>query len=91
MKKFKVRYIILIVLALALLLNEGSRTVFVRYFEIRRLNASIERARHENALLRQRVYFLEHEPSFLERMVRAELGVISAGEIEYRFETPRAR
>ncbi|MCL2389570.1 MAG: septum formation initiator family protein [Elusimicrobia bacterium] len=65
------------------------RTVFVRYFEIRRLNASIARSTRENELLRQRIYFLENEPAFLERMVRAELGVIAEGEIEYRFTVPR--
>jgi cell division protein FtsB len=85
MKKFKVRYIIILIILLVLFLNEGARTVFRRHFEVRRLNAAIENAKYQNTLLKKRIYYIENEPAYLERMARADLGVIAPDEIEYRF------
>lgn len=85
--KGKYRYIFLILLFLFLILNEGSRTLIRRFFEQRKLNSDIKSAQYQNSLLKQRIYYLENEPSYLERMVRSELHVIAPGEIEYRFST----
>jgi cell division protein FtsB len=88
MRRFKVRYIIFIIAIPALLVltfNEGSRTLVRRFFEQNKLKKDIENARAENDLLKNRIYYLENEPSYLERMVRSELKVVSTGEIEYRF------
>lgn len=85
--KNKGRYIILILVLLFLALNEGSRTLVRRFFEERKLNADIENAQYQNSLLKKRIYYLENEPSYLERMVKSELSVIAPEEIEYRFNT----
>jgi cell division protein FtsB len=68
-----------------LIFNEGNRTLVRRFFEINKLNRNIEYARYQNELLKKRIYYLENEPSYLERMVRGELNVAAPGEIEYRF------
>jgi cell division protein FtsB len=85
MKKLKIRYIILLVFLLILIFNEGNRTLVRRYFEINKLNRSIKYAQYQNELLKKRIYYLENEPSYLERMVRSELNVAAPYEIEYRF------
>lgn len=91
MKKFKIRYIILIIALAVLAFNEGSRTLVRRFIEQRKLNSDIKSARHQNELLKKRIYYLENEPSYIERMVRSELSVIAPGEIEYRFHTKEAK
>ncbi|MDR1104343.1 MAG: septum formation initiator family protein [Endomicrobium sp.] len=85
MKKIKIRYIILLVLLLILIFNEGNRTLVRRCFEIDKLNRSIKYAQYKNELLKKRIYYFENEPSYLERMVRGELNVAASDEIEYRF------
>ncbi len=87
MKKFKIRYAILIAAVAILAFNEGSRTLTRRFFEQKKLQKDISSAQYQNSLLKKRIYYLEHEPSYLERMVRSELDVIAPGEIEYRFLT----
>jgi cell division protein FtsB len=85
MKKIKIRYIILLVFFLILIFNEGNRMLVRRYFEINKLNRGIKYAQYQNELLKKRIYYLENEPSYLERMVRCELNVAALDEIEYRF------
>jgi len=85
--KFKIRYIILIAALAILIFNEGSRTLTRRFFEQRKLQSDIKSAKYQNELLKKRIYYLEHEPAYIERMVRRELGVIAPGEVEYRFHT----
>ncbi|OEG70738.1 hypothetical protein ATZ36_17350 [Candidatus Endomicrobiellum trichonymphae] len=84
-KRFKIRYIIFLVVLLALAFNEGNRTLVKRFFEQNKLKKDIENERNENDLLKNRIYCLENELSYLERMVRSELKVVAPGEIEYRF------
>lgn len=85
MKKIRIRYIILLIFLLILIFNEGNRTLIRRFFEVNKLNRSIKYARYQNELLKRRIYYLENEPYYLERMVRSELNVVAPGEIEYRF------
>ncbi|MDR3306239.1 MAG: septum formation initiator family protein [Endomicrobium sp.] len=85
MKKIRIRYIMLLVFLLILIFNEGNRTLVRRYFEISKLNRNIKSAQYQNELLKKRIYYLENEPSYLERMVRSELNVAAPDEIEYRF------
>ena len=87
MKKFKIRYIIITIVAVFLIFNEGSRTLTRRFFEQQKLKSDIKSAQYQNSLLKKRIQYLESEPSYLERMVRSELNVIAPGEIEYRFNT----
>jgi cell division protein FtsB len=84
-KLIKIRYIIFLAVLLVLVFNEGNRTLVRRFFEQDKLKKDMENARNENDLLKSRIYCLENEPSYLERMVRSELKVVAPGEIEYRF------
>ncbi|MDR3124798.1 MAG: septum formation initiator family protein [Endomicrobium sp.] len=85
MKRFKIRYILLIILFCVLVFNEGNRTLCRRFFELRKLKMDIVSAKRQKEILKKRIYYLENEPSYIERMVRSELNVLSSGEIEYRF------
>lgn len=87
MKKIKIRYIIFSVILLILIFNEGNKALIRRFFEQKKLNENIKNAKKQNKLIKERIYYLENEPSYLERMVRSELNVIAPGEIEYRFST----
>jgi cell division protein FtsB len=84
-KRFKIRYVIFLAVLLVLAFNEGNRTLVRRFFEQNKLKKDIENAFNENDLLKERICYLENEPSYLERMVRSELKVTAPGEIEYRF------
>jgi|AGTN01.3.fsa_nt_gi Septum formation initiator len=75
-----------IVLVLFLFGNSGFRKMIQRYWEINRLEASLEQLKKENALLKREAYYLEHDPSYIERIARRELGLVSQGEVEYRFK-----
>jgi len=57
-----------------------------RYWEIHKLQNEIVQLKKENTLLKQQIYLLEEDTSYIERIARKELGLISAGEVEYRFE-----
>ncbi|MDR2665898.1 MAG: septum formation initiator family protein [Endomicrobium sp.] len=87
MKKIKIRYIIFSGILLILIFNEGNKTLIRRFFEQKKLNENIKNAKKQNKLIKERIYYLENEPSYLERMVRSELNVIAPREIEYRFST----
>ena len=87
MKKIKIRYIVFSVILLILIFNEGNKALIRRFFEQKKLNENIKNAKKQNKLIKERIYYLENEPSYLERMVRSELNVIAPGEIEYRFST----
>jgi cell division protein FtsB len=84
-KRFKIRYVIFLIVLLVLAFNEGNRTLVRRFFEQSKFKKDIKNALKENDLLKDRIYYLENEPSCLEGMVRSELKVTAPGEIEYRF------
>ncbi len=69
-----------------MLANAGARKIYQRYGEQKRLSAELEQLKKENVLLRKEIYFLETDPSYIEKMARRELGLVSQGEIEYRFK-----
>jgi cell division protein FtsB len=87
MKKFKIRYIILAIVLLILAFNDGNRSLVRRLSGQNKLKANIKEALKQNNLLKKRIYYLENEPSYLERMVRDELNVIAPGEIQYKFSS----
>jgi cell division protein FtsB len=91
MKRFKIRYIILAIVLLILAFNDGSRSLVRRFCEHNKLKANIKEALKQNNLLKRRIYYLENEPSYLERMVRDELNVIAPGEVQYRFSSKDRR
>ncbi len=69
-----------------LLANNGARKIYQRYWELNTLGDQLRQAQKENVLLRKEIYFLENDPSYIEKMARRELGLVSKGEIEYRFK-----
>jgi cell division protein FtsB len=75
-----------VVLALIIFGSDGFRKLFRRYWELHRLRTEIVQMKKENALLRREVYYLEEDTSYIERIARKELGLISPGEVEYRFK-----
>lgn len=91
MQKIKIpRYTFHVILAVIVLLvlfgNAGFRALMRRYWELHKLKAELSQLKRENALLKEEVYHLENNPSYIERIARKELGVIAPGEIEYRFK-----
>jgi cell division protein FtsB len=76
----------LVVVLLFLFGNGGFRMMIRRYWEIYELQNQVVELKKENTLLKQQIYLLEEDSSYIERIARKELGLISAGEIEYRFE-----
>jgi len=66
--------------------NAGFRTLVRRYWELNKLKGQIEDVKNENRLLRKEVYLLENDKSYIEHIARKELGLVSPGEVEYRFK-----
>ncbi len=69
--------------------NSGFRRMLRRYWEINRLETEMSDLKKENGLLRKEVYMLQQDTTYIERMARKELGLVSQGEIEYRFKTDK--
>jgi cell division protein FtsB len=76
----------LVIVLVFLFGNGGFRKMIRRYWEIHKLQNQIAQLKKENELLKQQIYLLEEDTSYIERIARRELGLISAGEVEYRFE-----
>jgi len=66
--------------------NSGFRKLVQRYWELNRLGSELQQLKKENALLKKEIYLLEEDRTYIERIARKELGLISPGEVEYRFE-----
>ena len=66
--------------------NAGFRKMIRRYWQMNRLTNELVQLKKENALLKKEIYLLEEDPSYIERIARKELGLISPDEVEYRFE-----
>ncbi|MDR1928743.1 MAG: hypothetical protein LBQ07_01515 [Endomicrobium sp.] len=83
--KIKIRYIIFIIILLFLAVNKSNRILIRRFFEAKKLELSIKNIKYQNNLLKQRIYYIENEPLYLEKIIRRELDVVANGEIEYKF------
>lgn len=75
-------------LALFLFANSGFRNLLENYRELRRIQGELQSLAREEESIRRRLYLIEHEDSYLERMARRELGYVRPGELEYRFPPP---
>ncbi|MDR1260027.1 MAG: hypothetical protein LBJ68_01445 [Endomicrobium sp.] len=73
------------VILLILILNKGNRVLLENFFSQYKLKKNIKNACRQNDLFKKRIYYLEKEPIYLEKMVRSELDVTAQYEIEYRF------
>ena len=76
----------IVVLLVFLFGNNGFRKTVRRYWELNRLAAELEQLKKENTILKREVYYLEKDSSYIERIARRELGLVSQGEVEYRFK-----
>ena len=79
-------YAVVFIVVLFLAGNQGFRTMVRRYWELHKLRGELELLKKENSLLQKEVYYLEGDTSYVERIARKELGLISPGEVEYRFK-----
>lgn len=85
-KHNKAIYIVVVLVLIVFLFgNEGFRKMIKRYTDVKKFSHEISRLKKEKALLKKEIYFLEQNTSYIEYMARKELGLISDGEIEYRF------
>ena len=71
---------------LFLFTNAGFRKMLRRYWDMNRLQNELVQLKKENAQLKKEIYLLEDDPTYIERIARKELGLVSQGEIEYRFD-----
>jgi cell division protein FtsB len=88
MKKLEGRTVLIVVLVLVLGFlfgNSGFRNLVRRHLELRKLRSIKDQLRKENVLLKKEIYLLENDETYIERIARKELGLISNGEVEYRF------
>jgi cell division protein FtsB len=80
------RIVLLALLLVILLFNKGARTLARRYFELRNLNNKTTLMQKENVYLKHEIYCLENDSSYVEYIARKELGLVSKGELEFRFK-----
>ena len=65
--------------------SSGLRDLLILRHHSRLLTAERDRLLHENAAFRERIAQLRSDDSFLQRLIREELGYVRAGEFVYRF------
>ncbi len=68
--------------------NRGFRRLVRQTLELRHLRRNFDALRKEEAELRSRVEAASRSDRVLEAEARSQLGLIKAGEIEYRFPPP---
>jgi len=66
--------------------NAGFRKMLGRYWDMHSLQNELAQLKKENSLLKREIYLLEDDSTYIERIARKELGLVSQGEIEYRFD-----
>jgi len=86
--KARLKYAILLLMALFLLSNRGFRTLIKNSLEYRRLKIRKVKFEAEKIRLETRLRTMK-EPGQIEHMARKELGLIRPDEIEYRFPPPK--
>lgn len=92
MKQFrfgiKLRYLLLILVVLALLGNRGFRSLVTNYREYRTLKARKAALETQRKDLAGQLGAVNESPA-VEQAARKELGLIRPGETEYRFPPPK--
>jgi len=66
--------------------NKGFRSLVSHYNEVSNLKQELSALEKRNIKLKREIYLIEKEDSYIENIARRELGVISKGEVEYRFK-----
>jgi cell division protein FtsB len=59
--------------------------LIMRLIERNQLRKNIIVLKTQNRYLKKKIFFLENNTYYLERIIRNELNMIAPGEIEYRF------
>ena len=86
--KNKLKYLVIAVIAVAVLGSRGLRKLVKNYLEYRRLEnrqqeLKLERLKLENSLKNVKT------GTYIEQAARKELGLARVGELEYRFPPPK--
>lgn len=84
----KLKYIILLSLAVFLLANRGFRSLIKNYLEFRRLQKQKIELESDKLGFEKSLKLMK-EPGQIEHTARKELGLIKPDEIEYRFQPPK--
>lgn len=84
----KLKYVIILLLALVLLGNRGFRTLVKNYMEYRRLSAEKVRLERQRGELEKQLKDVGEKPA-IEQAARTDLGLIKPDETEYRFPPPK--
>ncbi|HBB66398.1 MAG: hypothetical protein A2X28_06895 [Elusimicrobia bacterium GWA2_56_46] len=84
----RLKYAVLLLMALFLLSNRGFRTLIRNSLEYRRLKNQKVKFEAEKIRLETRLRTMK-EPGRIEHMARKELGLVRPDEIEYRFPPPK--
>lgn len=88
-RKKTVKIIILFIFLIAavfLLVNKTTLKLFHRCIEYYNLKSDLKILETENKNYKETLYLLENKPSYIQKIVKSELGVIGEGEVLYVFE-----
>lgn len=84
----KLRYVLILILIIALLGNRGFRNLINNYREYRTLQARKIELEAQRGDLAKRLKEINAQPA-VEQAARRELGLIKPGETVYRFPPPK--
>jgi cell division protein FtsB len=83
----KILYVIIVVAVLGFIFgSRGFRNLIGRKKEQIRLRKELKELKFENAKLRKEIYLLQNDDSYIEHLIRRDLGYLKPGEFEYRFK-----
>ena len=88
-RKKTVKTILLCIYVLAiilLLVNKTTIKLFHRFIEYHKLKADLQILNIENNNYKENLSQLEKDPTYIQKIAKAELGVIGEGEVLYIFE-----
>jgi cell division protein FtsB len=83
----RLKYVLILLLAVFLLANRGFRSLVRNYMEFRRLRNQKTELESDKLRLEKNLKAMK-EPGHIEHTARKELGLLKPGEIEYRFPPP---
>jgi len=86
--KFKLKYLAILGLILALLFNRGFRKLIANYSEYSKLQAEKVQLERQRGDLEGQLKDIKEKPA-VEHAARKELGLIRPEETEYRFPPPK--
>ena len=81
-----VYYLIAAAVALFFAVSPRTHTLIKRKFVQMKLSREIKELRFENDKLKREIYRLENDDSYIEYLIRRDLGYLKDGELEYRFK-----